>query len=95
MAINLEEIERGYAEAMYKKYSAQLEAFSEVFENPGFDRGEMHISLGKDGSITLAPGVGKSDCHNISNQDARNILNLIRISIRERRDKFQNKRNHE
>lgn len=89
MAINLDEIERGYAEAMHKKYSAQLNRFEEVFQdNPMIEVGGMHIVLNDDGSVLLKPGFGHSGSHNISNRDARHILNIIRMSIKERKDKF-------
>lgn len=88
MAINLEEIERGYAEAMYKMYSRQLESFKQVFNNPAVERGGMHISFGDNGSITLKPGFGPNNSHNICNSDAEHILNIVRMSIEDRIKKF-------
>jgi len=91
MAINLDEIERGYAEAMLKKYSRQLEAFKHAFENEATQVGGMYIQMHKSGAITLIPGFGPNNSHNVCNDDARNILNIIRMSIEDRIKKFENK----
>jgi len=88
MAINLDEIERGYAEAMLRKYKYKLEQFSSVFSEPSNNVGEMHIRV-HEGGIEFRKGIGTKDHQNISNEDARNILNIIRMSIEDRIDKFE------
>lgn len=88
MAINLDEIERGYAEAMLRRYRYQLEQFSSVFSEPSDNVGGMHVNMYA-GRIELASGFGTSEAHNLSNEDARNILNIIRMSIEDRIDKFE------
>lgn len=88
MAINLDEINRNYSEAMLRKYQYQRERFSDVFDNPSMERGGMHINIYA-GRIELVPGFGCNEAHNISNEDARHILNIIRMSIEERIKKFE------
>ena len=88
MGIDLKKIEREYAKGMLDKYNKQMERFKDVFENPNMDRGGMNITLTNEGDVVLRAGFGANNTYNISNNDARNILNIIRISIQDRIDKF-------
>lgn len=89
MAIDLDAIERGYREAMLRKYESQMKHFEDAFKDSAHNIGGMHISIRVDGQITLKPGVGRNPAHNITNQDAKHILNIIRMSIQDRIDKFK------
>ena len=89
MAISIEEIQLEYAKIMHSKYSEQLKSFDDVFNSDGHLNGGMHIILSPGGVISFKPGFGSEGSHNISNSDARSILNIIRMSIAERKQKFE------
>ena len=88
MAIDLDKIEKGYAEAMLRKYNYQLERFKDVFDNPKINTGGMHVNIYAN-RIELVAGFGSSQAHNLTNEDAKHILNIIRMSIEDRIKKFE------